>query len=138
MSFSRRIFLAYFLSTSTVCRLLSETGRHSVSPLFIVGVFTTNDERLGEALGSSLKMAEYRACEDALRRIYLSSTPFSRATNSPGTLPLLPSDTLASDQSAYNPAMGLQIGDDEAQHQSSKVKGIFSSSIFARNVESKR
>ncbi|KAI7900601.1 ribonuclease III domain-containing protein [Cokeromyces recurvatus] len=46
-------------------RLLSETGRLSCSPVFIVGTFS-GKEKLGEGFGSSIKMAEFRACQDAL------------------------------------------------------------------------
>ncbi|KAI8339001.1 ribonuclease III domain-containing protein [Chlamydoabsidia padenii] len=55
--------------TAAVSRLLSETGRKSSSPVFVVGVFSDN-EKLGEGFGSSLKMAEHRACRDALMRHY--------------------------------------------------------------------
>ncbi|CAO3594055.1 unnamed protein product [Absidia cylindrospora] len=54
---------------SAVSRLLSETGRQSSSPVFVVGVFS-GDEKLGEGFGSSLKMAEHRACWDALTTHY--------------------------------------------------------------------
>ncbi|KAI8881955.1 ribonuclease III [Backusella circina FSU 941] len=50
-------------------RLLSETGRHSSSPVFIVGVFSGKD-KIGEGFGSSIKMAEFRACQDALTQYY--------------------------------------------------------------------
>lgn len=50
-------------------RLLSETGRASSSPVFVVGVFSDKN-KLGEGFGSSLKMAEFRACQDALTRYY--------------------------------------------------------------------
>ncbi len=40
-------------------RLLKETGRLSISPVFVVGIFSGADQ-LGEGFGSSLKMAEYR------------------------------------------------------------------------------
>lgn len=40
-------------------RLLKETGRHSISPVFVVGAYSGVD-KLGEGFGSSLKMAEYR------------------------------------------------------------------------------
>lgn len=42
-----------------VSRLLSETGRHSSAPVFVVGVFS-GENKLGEGFGSSLKMAEFR------------------------------------------------------------------------------
>jgi len=55
-------------------RLLGETGRHSNSPVFVVGVYSSS-VKLGEGFGSSLKMAEYRAAEDALLRLYLTRQP---------------------------------------------------------------
>jgi large subunit ribosomal protein L44 len=57
-----------------VSRLLKETGRYSNSPVFVVGIYAGADE-LGQGFGSSLKMAEYRAAEDALHRLYLTRTP---------------------------------------------------------------
>ncbi|KAG9051439.1 hypothetical protein FS837_006615 [Tulasnella sp. UAMH 9824] len=57
-----------------VSRLLKETGRYSISPMYVVGVFSGED-KLGEGFGSSLRMAEFRASEDALRRLYLTKTP---------------------------------------------------------------
>ncbi|KAF9071343.1 hypothetical protein BDP27DRAFT_1219232 [Rhodocollybia butyracea] len=55
-------------------RLLKETGRYSNTPVFVVGIFSGEDQ-LGEGFGSSLKMAEFRAAEDALLRVYLTRTP---------------------------------------------------------------
>ncbi|EKM81880.1 hypothetical protein AGABI1DRAFT_112106, partial [Agaricus bisporus var. burnettii JB137-S8] len=57
-----------------VSRLLKETGRFSNSPVYVVGIFSGSDQ-LGEGQGSSLKMAEFRAAEDALHRVYLTRTP---------------------------------------------------------------
>ncbi|KAG8956784.1 hypothetical protein FRC04_000262 [Tulasnella sp. 424] len=57
-----------------VSRLLKETGRYSISPMYVVGVFSGAD-KLGEGFGSSLRMAEFRASEDALRKLYLTKTP---------------------------------------------------------------
>jgi large subunit ribosomal protein L44 len=57
-----------------VPRLLKETGRYSNSPIFVVGIFSGAD-KLGEGFGSSLKMAEYRAAEDSLHRLFLTRTP---------------------------------------------------------------
>lgn len=42
-----------------VSKLLSESGRHSSAPVFIVGVFS-GENKLGEGFGSSIKMAEFR------------------------------------------------------------------------------
>ncbi|KAH0582748.1 hypothetical protein H2248_010662 [Termitomyces sp. 'cryptogamus'] len=55
-------------------RLLKETGRYSNSPIFVVGIYSGAD-KLGEGFGSSLRMAEYRAAEDALHRVYLTRVP---------------------------------------------------------------
>lgn len=58
-----------------VARLISETGRHSRSPVFVVGVFS-GEEKLGEGAGSSLDEARVRAAAAALRSWYLySPTP---------------------------------------------------------------
>ncbi|KAI9474255.1 MAG: ribonuclease III domain-containing protein [Benjaminiella poitrasii] len=54
---------------SAESRLLSETGRLSSSPVFIVGVFS-GKKKLAEGFGSSIKMAEFRACENALIDYY--------------------------------------------------------------------
>ncbi|KAJ9057995.1 54S ribosomal protein L3 mitochondrial, variant 2 [Entomophthora muscae] len=53
-----------------VSRLLKETGRLSNRPVFIVGAFS-GTVKLGEGYGSSLKMAEFRACRDAIVRYYM-------------------------------------------------------------------
>ncbi|CAK5273968.1 unnamed protein product [Mycena citricolor] len=55
-------------------RLLKETGRFSNSPVFVVGIFSGEDQ-IGEGFGASLRMAEYRAAEDAVLRVYLTRTP---------------------------------------------------------------
>lgn len=55
-------------------RLLAETGRKSISPVFVVGVYS-GAVKLGEGTGSSIRMAEFRAAEDALRRLYLAERP---------------------------------------------------------------
>ncbi|CEP11810.1 hypothetical protein [Parasitella parasitica] len=52
-----------------VSRLVSETGRLSSSPVFNVGVFS-GENKLGEGFGSSLKMAEFRANQNALISYY--------------------------------------------------------------------
>jgi dsRNA-specific ribonuclease len=58
-----------------VARLVSETGRHSRSPVFVVGVYSGED-KLGEGAGSSLNEARVRAAAAALRSWYLySPTP---------------------------------------------------------------
>jgi dsRNA-specific ribonuclease len=58
-----------------VARLISETGRHSRSPVFVVGVYSGED-KLGEGAGSSLNEGRVRAAAAALRSWYLySPTP---------------------------------------------------------------
>lgn len=51
-------------------RLIAETGRLTQSPVFGVGVYS-GTQKVGEGWGSAIRMAEYRAAEDALRRLYL-------------------------------------------------------------------
>ncbi|KXL46746.1 hypothetical protein M433DRAFT_153439 [Acidomyces richmondensis BFW] len=57
-----------------VARLLSETGRRSRSPVFVVGVFC-GDEVVGEGAGASLNEARIRAAAAALRAWYLYRVP---------------------------------------------------------------
>lgn len=57
-------------------RMLAETGRLSINPVFVVGVYS-GAEKLGEGTGTAIRMAEYRAAEDALRRFYLQETRLS-------------------------------------------------------------
>jgi dsRNA-specific ribonuclease len=53
-----------------VARLLSETGRLSIAPVFVVGVYSGLD-KLGEGAGGSLDEARNRAAANALRGWYL-------------------------------------------------------------------
>lgn len=55
-----------------VARMLSETGRHSRTPVFVVGIFSGND-KLGEGSGPSLGEARTRASIAALKSWYLYS-----------------------------------------------------------------
>lgn len=55
-----------------VARLISETGRLSGTPVFVVGVFS-GDDKLGEGAGVSLNEARVRAAAAALRSWYLYS-----------------------------------------------------------------
>ena len=57
-----------------VARLISETGRLSRTPVFVVGVFSGED-KLGEGAGSSLNEGRVRAAAAALRSWYLYSPP---------------------------------------------------------------
>jgi dsRNA-specific ribonuclease len=65
-----------------VARLVSETGRHSRTPVFVVGIFSGTD-KLGEGAGASLMEARIRACVEALKAWYLYS---------PGNNARVPSD----------------------------------------------
>lgn len=55
-----------------VARILSETGRHSRSPVFVVGIYSGR-EKLGEAPGASLDEARIRASVAGLKAWYLYS-----------------------------------------------------------------
>lgn len=55
-----------------VARLVSESGRHSAHPIFVVGVFSGRD-KLGEAVGGNLDEARTRAATAALKGWYLYS-----------------------------------------------------------------
>lgn len=55
-----------------VARILSETGRLSRTPVFVVGVFA-GKEKLGEGTGGSLDEARTRAAVQALKGWYLYS-----------------------------------------------------------------
>ena len=57
---------------SPVARILSETGRKSRHPVFVVGVFAGKD-KLGEGSGASLDEARIRAAVGALKGWYLYS-----------------------------------------------------------------
>lgn len=57
---------------SPIARILSETGRKSRHPVFVVGVFAGN-EKLGEGSGGSLDEARIRAAVAALKGWYLYS-----------------------------------------------------------------
>ena len=57
---------------SPVARILSETGRESRTPVFVVGVFSGRD-KLGEGQGGSLDEARIRAAIAALKGWYLYS-----------------------------------------------------------------
>ncbi|KAH9074840.1 hypothetical protein EDB83DRAFT_2287488 [Lactarius deliciosus] len=86
-----------------VSRLLKETGRLSNSPVFVVGVYS-GIEQLGEGFGSSLKMAEYRAAEDALHRLYLTRTPPELVRLPTLTFPEIDGDIFTvGDEAAYTP-----------------------------------
>ncbi|EGN96600.1 hypothetical protein SERLA73DRAFT_93122 [Serpula lacrymans var. lacrymans S7.3] len=102
-------------------RLLKETGRYSNSPIFVVGIYSGAD-KLGEGFGSSLKMAEYRAAEDSLHRLYLTRTP--------SHLLQLPSSTFSSSRgnvyhrSSEEDYVPGELGEAEALYASSGRSSI--------------
>ena len=55
-----------------VARILSETGRTTIAPVFVVGVFS-GKEKLGEGTGASLEEARIRGAINALKGWYLYS-----------------------------------------------------------------
>ncbi|KAF7294425.1 60S ribosomal protein L3 [Mycena kentingensis (nom. inval.)] len=84
-------------------RLLKETGRFSNSPVYVVGIYSGEDQ-IGEGFGASLKMAEYRAAEDALLRVYLTRTPPEQIQLPTSTFPLGLGDVFRSaEEGSYAP-----------------------------------
>ena len=84
---------------SPVARILSETGRLSRHPVFVVGVFAGR-EKLGEGSGSSLNEARTRAAVGALKGWYLYSPLEVR----------VPSDTEAPNARPWKPVL-VDIGE---------------------------
>jgi dsRNA-specific ribonuclease len=78
---------------SPVARILSETGRLSRTPVFVVGIFSGKD-KLGEGAGPNLDYARNRAAMNALKAWYLYS---------PGETVRLPSDMLVDDAKPWEP-----------------------------------
>lgn len=75
-----------------VARLLSETGRLSRTPVFVVGIYSGRD-KLGEAAAANLTTAKIAATINALKAWYLYS---------PGDIGV-PSDTLDEDATPWKP-----------------------------------
>ncbi|PSR90657.1 ribonuclease III domain-containing protein [Coniella lustricola] len=83
-----------------VARLLSETGRQSRTPVFVVGIFSGND-KLGEGIAASLDHARKKACMNALKAWYLYS---------PGEDVRVPSDMMADGAKHWEPVY-VDIGE---------------------------
>jgi dsRNA-specific ribonuclease len=83
-----------------VARILSETGRHSRSPVFVVGIYS-GDEILGEGAGASLAEARIRASVAALKAWYLYS---------PGNNVRVPSDMEDANAKPWEP-VHIDIGE---------------------------
>lgn len=79
---------------SPVARMISETGRKSRHPVFVVGIFS-GKEKLGEASGSSLDEARTRASVASLKSWYLYSPPEVR----------VPSETEDGEAAPWKPVM---------------------------------
>ncbi|KAI1095837.1 54S ribosomal protein L3 [Rostrohypoxylon terebratum] len=82
-----------------VARLLSETGRLSRTPVFVVGIYSGRD-KLGEGTGPSLEAAKIAASINALKSWYLYS---------PGEV-RVPSDTFVEGAAPWEPAY-VDIGE---------------------------
>ncbi|CAG9939117.1 unnamed protein product [Clonostachys rosea f. rosea IK726] len=67
-----------------LARLESETGRHSRTPVYVVGIYS-GKEKLGEGNAPSLDFARRKACMNALKSWYLYS---------PGNKVRVPSDMM--------------------------------------------
>lgn len=83
-----------------VARMLSETGRASRTPVFVVGIYSGKD-KLGEGSGPNLDSARYKAAMNALKAWYLYS---------PGDKVRVPSDMLQEDAKPWEPAH-IDIGE---------------------------
>ncbi|KAF8426940.1 ribonuclease III domain-containing protein, partial [Tirmania nivea] len=68
-----------------VARLLSETGRRSKTPVFIVGAYS-GEERLGEGYGASLDEARMKAAVSALKGWYLYSPVVAGGVDRPSRM----------------------------------------------------
>ncbi|KAI0693201.1 60S ribosomal protein L3 [Cerioporus squamosus] len=105
-----------------VSRLLKETGRYSQSPVFVVGIFSGADQ-LGEGFGSSLKMAEFRAAEDSLLKLYLTRQPPHLLQLPTSTFPDAPGNVFdaVGAEGAYSPT---SLGDSEVLYGSTGRAGV--------------
>lgn len=83
-----------------VARLLSETGRLSRTPVYVVGIFSGND-KLGEGSAASLDHARAKAAMNALKAWYLYS---------PGEDVPVPSDMLVEGAKPWQPVY-VDIGE---------------------------
>jgi dsRNA-specific ribonuclease len=83
-----------------VARMLSETGRHSRTPVYVVGIFS-GTQKLGEGSGSHLVEARWRASIAALKAWYLYS---------PSQNPRVPSEMEDRNASDWKP-VHIDIGE---------------------------
>lgn len=85
---------------SPVARMLSETGRLSRTPVFVVGIYSGPD-KLGEGAGPSLNAARFKAAANSLLAWYLYS---------PGKDVRVPSDMLTEGAAPWTP-VHMDIGE---------------------------
>ncbi|KAI1796636.1 60S ribosomal protein L3 [Ganoderma leucocontextum] len=125
--------VAKFGRERPVSRLLKETGRFSNSPVFVVGIFSGAD-KLGEGFGSSLKMAEYRAAEDSLLRLYLTRQPPHLMQLPTSTFPDAPGNVFEANgaESPYSP---VSLGDSEVMYGSAGRTGVRTPGARSRAAE---
>lgn len=83
-----------------VARLEAETGRRSLTPVFVVGIYSGPD-KLGEGAAATLDHARAKAAMNALKAWYLYS---------PGDNVRVPSDTLQEGSLPWDPAY-VDIGE---------------------------
>lgn len=96
--------------------LLKESGRLSAHPTFVSGAFS-GETKLGEGFGSSVRMSEWRASEDALRRVYLGGKAVSAGAGAASGG--LPTDVWAREgtEGAFK-GWALKSGWTEVEHES--------------------
>ncbi|EKM49961.1 uncharacterized protein PHACADRAFT_188343 [Phanerochaete carnosa HHB-10118-sp] len=114
--------VAKFGRERPISRLLRETGRLSNSPVFVVGIYSGTDQ-LGEGFGSSLKMAEYRAAEDALLRLYLTRQPPNLVQLPTSTFPDARGDVFSAEGSAVS-YIPVAMTDTEIKYGSADRTGM--------------
>lgn len=83
-----------------VARMLSETGRLSRTPVYVIGIYSGRD-KLGEGAAPNPEMARHKAAINALKAWYLYS---------PGTNVRVPSDMLVEGAKPWKPAY-VDIGE---------------------------
>jgi len=83
-----------------IARLLSETGRLSRTPVFVVGIYSGHD-KLGEGAEASLDLARTKAAINALKAWYLYS---------PGADVRVPSDMLVDGAEPWQPSF-IDVGE---------------------------
>ncbi|KAH7341977.1 ribonuclease III domain-containing protein [Rhizoctonia solani] len=107
-----------------ISRLLQESGRQTNSPTFVVGIFSGED-KLGEGFGSSLNMAEYRAAENAMHRLYLTRQPVTDSMLPTTTFPSADLPAENSPDSQENPEYPFRLLELSAAPSTSDSRGSY-------------